>query len=82
MGDQVTDTCTDNAPTADDDMSWPFEEKSAHAEWLNTSERTLDSWRNVPDGLPHAYLGRRPIFNGRGHSSGSNPDVSRITRLR
>ena len=62
MGDQVTDTFSDSAPTANDDASWPFEEKSAHAEWLGTSERTLDSWRNKPDGLPFVLMGRKPLF--------------------
>jgi hypothetical protein len=40
----------------------PFEGKTAHAAWLNTSERTLDNWRNLLNGLPYTTKGRTPLF--------------------
>jgi hypothetical protein len=39
-----------------------FESKAAHAAWLGRSERTIDNWRNQPDGLPYTKGGREPLF--------------------
>jgi len=44
-----------------DDLS--FETKAEHAAWLNTSERSLDNWRNQPNGLPYTLKGRTPLFH-------------------
>lgn len=40
----------------------PFETKEEHARWLNTTPRTIDNWRNEPDGLPYTKAGQRPLF--------------------
>jgi hypothetical protein len=39
-----------------------FESKAAHAAWLDRTERTLDNWRNEPNGLPYTCAGRAPLF--------------------
>ena len=39
-----------------------FESKAAHAAWLETTERSIDNWRNQPDGLPYTTKGRTPLF--------------------
>jgi hypothetical protein len=39
-----------------------FETKAEHAAWLDTSERTLDNWRNLPNGLPYTTKGKTPLF--------------------
>jgi hypothetical protein len=44
-------------------MDLPFETKAEHAAWLRRTERTLDNWRNQPDGLPYTTKGRTPLFN-------------------
>lgn len=41
----------------------PFESKEAHASWLNTTTRSIDNWRNEPDGLPYTTRGRTPLFS-------------------
>jgi hypothetical protein len=40
----------------------PFETKEAHANWLDTTPRSIDNWRNQPDGLPYTTKGRTPLF--------------------
>jgi hypothetical protein len=39
-----------------------FETKDEHAAWLKTTPRTLDNWRNVPNGLPYTKAGNKPLF--------------------
>jgi hypothetical protein len=45
-----------------------FETKAAHAAWLGgvlgktPTERTIDNWRDQPDGLPFTTAGRTPLF--------------------
>jgi hypothetical protein len=40
-----------------------FEELEAHAQRLQKHPRTLLRWMNQPDGLPHTYAGRTPLFS-------------------
>jgi hypothetical protein len=40
----------------------PFETKAEHAAWLETTERSIDNWRNLPDGLPYTKKGKTPLF--------------------
>jgi hypothetical protein len=40
----------------------PFETKAEHAAWLDTTTRSIDNWRNQPDGLPFTSKGRTPLF--------------------
>jgi hypothetical protein len=44
------------------DQLGDLETKAAHAAWLGKSERTLDDWRNQPDGLPFTTAGKTPLF--------------------
>ena len=39
-----------------------FEEIGAHALRFGKDPRTLRRWMNEPDGLPHTYAGRTPLF--------------------
>lgn len=41
---------------------FPFETKAEHAAWLGTTTRSIDNWRDGPDGLPYTTKGRTPLF--------------------
>jgi hypothetical protein len=62
-GGQVLDELTDFTSAEEEPDDWPFEDKATHAKWLGKAERTIDNWRDLPDGLPFTMLGRVPMFH-------------------
>jgi hypothetical protein len=42
---------------------FPYDTKQEHAAFLNTTVRSIDNWRNQPNGLPFTTKGRTPLFH-------------------
>ena len=56
-----------------------FETKAEHADWLETTERSVDNWRKQPNGLPYTTKGRTPLFCREWTLNGSRLGASRTT---